>query len=66
MIASFKEKQLFWFPCHMNQLKKRRGKNRVCGPYYTTRRLITGPHPGNRSTSIPILRRVCVGDGVMM
>ena len=45
MIASFPEKQFFWFPCPMNQLKKRRGKNRTCGPYYTTRELITGAHP---------------------
>ena len=46
MIASFREKQVFWLPCPVDQLKKNRGKNRVCGPYYTTRRLITGPHPG--------------------
>ena len=46
MIASFREKQVFWFPCPVDQLKKNRGKNRVCGPYHTTRRLITGPHPG--------------------
>ena len=46
MIASFSEKQVLWFPCPVNQLKKRRGKNRVCGPYYTTRQLITGRHSG--------------------
>ena len=46
MIASFREKQVFWLPCPVDQLKKNRGKNRVCGPYYTTRQLITGPHPG--------------------
>ena len=46
MIAAFPEKQVLWFRCPLNQLKKRRGKNRVCGPYYTTRKLITGPHPG--------------------
>ena len=46
MIASFPEKQFFWFPCPMGQLKERRGKNRTCGPYYTTRKLIAGPHPG--------------------
>ena len=46
MIASFPEKQFFWFPCPMGQLKKRRGKNRTCGPYYTTRKLLAGPHPG--------------------
>ena len=46
MIASFNEKQVFWFPCPLDQLKKRRGKNRVCGPYYIARQLITGPHPG--------------------
>ena len=46
MIASFPEKQVFWFQCPLTHLKKLRGKNRVCGPYYTTRKLITGPHPG--------------------
>ena len=46
MIASFPEKQVFWFRCPMDQLKKRRGKNRTFGPYYTTRKLITGAHPG--------------------
>lgn len=45
MIASFPEKQVFWFRCPMDQLKKHRGKNRICGPYYTTRKLITGAHP---------------------
>ena len=44
----------------MDQLKKRRGKNRVCGPYYTTRKLIAGPHPGKsfylESDFAPVLR----------
>lgn len=60
MIASFPEKQVFWFQCPLNQLKKHRGKNRICGPYYTTRKLITGPHPGKTfyldSDFAPVLR----------
>jgi hypothetical protein len=46
-IAGFNINQKYWFPVPMNQLKQRQGKNRVCGPYYTTRKLITGKHPGH-------------------
>lgn len=47
LIAGFKAAQKYWFQCPVNELKKLRGKNRVCGPYYTTRKLIeSGAHPG--------------------
>lgn len=45
-IAGFNELQRFYFFTPMSELKKCRGKNRVCGPYTTTRKLITGSHPG--------------------
>lgn len=45
-IAGFNTNSKLWLQCPMSQLKQRRGKNRVCGPYHIRRQLITGSHPG--------------------